>query len=386
MRRKWLWVLAAAAFLLVLSALLRPLYPPLRHPLDALLLAQSLLAKEEKSWLARWTLPPERREETPGDVPLDFYIPGGSDEPPRGCILLAHGMTDAGRRDARLAAFARSLARLGFAVAAPDLPGMRRFRPDVRDVARLASTFAWLDGRRPPSVPRCGLFGLSFSAGPAFLAAARPEVAGRVGYMIAVGAYYDLREVLLHLTTSGRGHEPAFPGGPPLWTGKWLFLRYNADLLGLDGHEAEVEAIVRRKLADEKADIASLVSRLPEEGRGVLALMENTDAALFDAIYRSQPPAMRQRLEAWSLEGVVRRGGYPLFLIHGRGDPLVPFSAGVHLAREAREVPGRKVRLLIVEALGHVDASKTPFSVRKLGETAQLLGFLSEALSAMEKN
>src|SRR3972149_3420065 len=115
MRRGWVRALAGAALLLLLAGAVRHLYPPLRHPLDALLLAQAFLAGEEKSWLARRTPAPGRRGAA-GGVPAGLPHPGGSSAP-RGCVLLAHGMTDAGRRDPRLLAFARILARLGFAVA-----------------------------------------------------------------------------------------------------------------------------------------------------------------------------------------------------------------------------------------------------------------------------
>lgn len=386
MRRRWIRVLAGASAFLLLLAGIRQLYPPLRHPVDALLLAQALLAGEEGSWLARWVSPPERREEAAGGVKLDLHLPAGSGAAPRGCILLAHGMTDMGRRDPRLAAFARVLARLGFAAAVPELPGMRRFRPDPEDVSRLLSSFLWLDERRSASSPRCGLVGFSFSAGPVLLAAARPEMAERVGHVAAVGAYHDLREVLRHLTTGGGGEEPAFPGGPPVRTGKWLFLRYNAGLLGLEGHEGEVEAIVRRKLADEGADIASIVTQLPEGARPVLALMENREPARFDGLYRAQPPELRRRLEAWSLEGAAGRGRFPLFLLHGRSDPFIPASESIRLAREARKTPGRTVRLLLVDVFSHVDPARAVFSLGAMTEGVRLLGFLSEVLSAMEGN
>ena len=261
---------------------------------------------------------------------------------------------------------------------------MRRFRPDWEDVSRLASSFRWLDGRRAPGSPRCGLFGFSFSAGPVLLAAARPEMGERVGYAIAVGAYFELREVLRHLTTGGRGEEPAFPGGPPIRAGKWLFLRHNAELLGLEGHEAEAEAIVRAKLREEGADVSAQVSRLPERLGPVLALMENRDPARFDALYRVQPPDLLRRVEEWSLKGVAGRGRFPLFLLHGREDPFIPASESFRLAEEARTVPGRTVRLRVADVLGHVDPTRRTLSFAAVAEGARLLGFLSEALSAME--
>lgn len=384
MRRRWARALAGAALLLLLLGAVRHLYPPLRHPLDALLLAQALLAGEEKSWLARWTPSPVRRDDNLGGFPLDFHLPSGSGKAPRGCVLLAHGMTDLGRRDPRLVAFARILARLGFAVAVPELPGMRGFRPDEADVARLAAAFAWLDGQRAPAPPRCGLIGFSFSAGPVLLAAAKPGVRERVGYAAAAGAYFGLRGVLRHLTTGGRGEEPAFPGGPPVRAGKWLFLRYNAGLLGLQGYEAEVESIVRAKLREEGTDVSAIAARLPERARRVLALMENRDPARFDGLFRAQPPDLIRRVEAWSLEGAAGRGRFPLFLLHGRRDPFIPPSESLRLAEEARRAPGRPVRLLILDALGHVDPAQARFSLRAVTEGVRLFGFLSEVLSAME--
>jgi len=378
-RRRWAGRLAWAAAALLLLLALR-LYPPLRHPLDAALLAQALFAGEERSWLARWTSPPERLEA--GEV--DLYRPAAGDAPPRGCVLLAHGMTDLGRRDPRLAAFARALARLGFAVAAPELPGMRRFRPDPEDVDRIAAGFAWLEGQYAASGLRCGLLAFSFAAGPALMAAARPGAASRAACLIAVGAYHDLRAVLRHLTTGGREDEPAFPGGPPVRVGKWLFLRYNAELLGLEGHREEAEAIVRLKLADERAEIAPLVERLPERLRPLLALIENKDPSRFDALYAAQPPELRARLEGWSMEEVVGRTRLPIFLLHGRGDPFVPPSESLRLAERARERPGAGVRLLVLDVLGHVDPGEKALSLGGALEAVRLLGFVSEALTAME--
>ncbi|MEE9275319.1 MAG: alpha/beta hydrolase [bacterium] len=376
-------LLAAALLFLFLRSL-----PPARHPLDAALLLQALLAGEEKSWLKGWGAAPMRREADFPDGVMDLYTPAGGDEAPspRGCILLAHGMTDRGRRDPRIAAFARALARLGFAAAVPELEGMKRFRPEAADISRIESAFGRLTRLHGGAARPCGLFAFSFAAGPALKAAARPGLRGRVGYLIAFGAYYDLRAVLRGLTTGGRGEEPAFPGGPPVRAGKWLFLRYNTDLLGLAGHEAVAAEIVRRKLADEAADIGPLLARLPEGPRRVIALMENRDPARFEALYAGQPAALRERVARWSVGEEIVRTRMPLFLLHGRGDPFIPPSESVRLAEAARGRPpgSGKVRLLIVERFAHVDPKESAGGWGDLWEAARLLGFISEILTAME--
>ncbi|MCE2454093.1 MAG: hypothetical protein J4F48_15065, partial [Nitrospinae bacterium] len=164
-----------------------------------------------------------------------------------------------GKADHRLVAFAESLARLGFAALVPDLPGMRRFRPEEADVARIERAFSWMTRDGADSFERCSILAFSFAAGPALRAAARPAVGGKMAAFIGVGAYYDLKNVLRHLTTSGGQNRPAFPGGLPIRHGKWLFLRYNLELLGLEAHRDRVAAVVSRKRKDEAADVSDLL-------------------------------------------------------------------------------------------------------------------------------
>lgn len=384
MRR--LAVLAVGAVVLILVF---RRHPPTRHPVDSLLLAQALFAPEERAWLARWSSSPSRREVPTPDGSLDLYRPGGEVESSRGCVLLAHGMTDLGRRDPRLRRFARNLARLGFSVAVPDLRGMKRFRPDRRDVSSIAEAFSWLSAEHHPPGGRCGLLAFSFAAGPALMAAARQEVARGVGYFVAFGAYYELRAVLRHLTTGGGGEAPAYPGGPPVRYGKWLFLRYNAALLGLGGHETEVEEIVRRKLASEDADVAALRAALPESARRVLLLMENRDPEKFAMMYAQQDRALRARLESWSLENVIPRTRMPVFLLHGRDDPFVPPRESRRLARRARRRPPEAggVRTLVLDFFSHVEP-RAGLRWPGLGggwEAVRFLGFVSEVLTEMER-
>ncbi len=385
---KWLrrlLITACAAAVLFFAA---RLYPPFRHPVEAVLLAQSLFAGGEGGWLKQWTRPPGRSSNSLEKMELDLYRQTPTSGDVRGCVLLAHGMTSMGRRDPRLMDFAKNVSRLGFAVAVPDLPGMRRFRPDRRDTDRIAESFIWLHNRFGRPGRLCGMFAFSFAAGPAMKAAARRQVAPRAGYFIGVGAYLDLSEVLRHLTTGGRGNAPAFPGGPPVRMGKWLFLRHNMALLGLMGYEGEVENIVRRKLANENADISALAARLPERIRKLLSLIGNRDPGRFDALLRAQPEELRIRLNGWSVRRDVSRTAMPIFLLHGRTDPFVPFSESVRLAdlaRRRKEGSGR-VRLIVTDSLSHVDPErgKSAPGFREFLEAVRLVGFVSDVLTAME--
>ena len=365
-------------------------YPPTRHPVDSALLLQAVFVGEKGGWLGRWAPPPRLVEKAGGGAPADLYLPAGDSNEVRGCVLLAHGMTDMGRRDHRLVAFARNLARLGFAAAVPELPGMRRFRPSPGDVDRISESFLWMDGKFSRAGLPCGLFAFSFAAGPALKAAARPRPKDRTGYFIGLGAYFDLKTVLKHLTTGGRGGELAFPGGPPVRVGKWLFLRYNLSNLGFGPHAAAIESIVRLKLADERADISRYKNRLPGELRNILALIENRDPARFDEIFGLQSSGLRNLIADWSMGRVIAKTRMPLFLLHGRSDPFVPFRESERLAAAARRRGTGSIRLFVARFLGHVDPGSEGAAGSEGGgwsrfiEALRLAGFVSRMITAME--
>lgn len=356
--------------------------------MDALLLAQGMAEGARGGWLSALTRKPWRAEVAPPGVAADLYAPADSPHwgaaPARGCVVLVHGMSAAGRRDHRLAAFAETLARLGFAVAVPDLPGMKMFRPEEADVARIEETLRWMARGGPASFARCGLLAFSFGAGPALRAAARPSVRNKVAAFVGVGAFYDLKNVLKHLTTGGGGEQPAFPGAAPIRHGKWLFLLYNARLLGLEAHQEEIGRLVARKRKDEGADAADLRERLPGGARALIDLLENKDPKRFEALYARQGAAQRRRLEGWGMRDVVPKVRGRKFFLHGRDDPFVPASESLLLASRARETSEEAVFSLILEGFRHVGMAGGALSFRKMREGARFLGFISAVLGAME--
>lgn len=347
--------------------------------MGALLLAQAL-SGEGGGWLAALTKPPRRVEVAPEGAAADSYSPAGA--PARGCVALVHGMTTMGRRDPRLEAFARALARLGFWTVAPDLPGMRRLRPEEGDVLRIGRIIRWMTGGGAGAFRKCGLLAFSFAAGPALRAAA--GAGERVSAFVGVGAYYDLKNVIRHLTTSGGQNRPAFPGGPPVRHGKWLFLRYNAKLLGLEAFQRRIGEIAERKRADEAADASDLLADLPERARALVALMENEAPHRFEALYARQDAGGRERLRRWGMREVVPKVRAPMFFLHGRGDPFVPASESVLLANRAREAGREEVSLLVLDGFRHVGMGESVLSPGGILDGLRFLGFVSAALSAME--
>jgi fermentation-respiration switch protein FrsA (DUF1100 family) len=203
-------------------------------------------------------------------------------------------------------------------VAVPTVEGLTVLRLRPEDADAVSASVRALDAA---GYPRVALLGVSLGAGPALLAAADPAVAGRLSAVLALGGYASAVELLRYTLTgayafgeqAGRapaGLEPAIA----------QFARANAELMD-------------------------------EAGR---RLLDNRDPALVDERVRALSPRTRALLDALSPDASIGRLQAPLFLVHGRQDPAVPFTESLRLAAAARSA-GRPVRTAIVGAVGHVE-------------------------------
>ena len=206
-------------------------------------------------------------------------------------LVLVHGLAPEGKGDPRLRRAARLLARTGFAVAVPTIEGLTRLRLGPEDVETVVATISAM----PPPVR---LIGISVGAGPALLAAADARVRDRIALVLSLGGYASAFELARFYVT----------GNPALAR---RFAEANPDLM---------DATARHALAT--GDMAGL------------------------------SPDLRRWLAALSPERVVGRIRGQLLIVHGRDDPLVPYTESLRLAAAARAL---RPRVAIVGVIAHVE-------------------------------
>jgi pimeloyl-ACP methyl ester carboxylesterase len=241
-------------------------------------------------------------------------------------LVLVHGYAPDGKDEPRVQAAAALLARAGFEVAVPTIPGLTRGRLRPDDVGPVVAT---LRARAGPTV----VVAVSVGAGPALLAAADAGVRDRVGVVLSLGGYASASELLRFFLTGEyawgeiRGrvvHAPEVVRG---------FLEVNGDLL---------DAPARDALADPARAAARLAA---------------------------PAPAVAGLLDALSPEGVANRIGARLVLVHGVDDRAVPYTESLRLAA-AR--PAR-TRVVLVGVLDHVEAGRPATWLSALRDLTALL-------------
>jgi pimeloyl-ACP methyl ester carboxylesterase len=303
----------------------------------------------------------------------DLYRPG---EAARAALVLVPGAAERGKDDPRLIAFATTLARARFLVLVPDIESLRALTIGPGDTGRIADALRHLGERgEVPKPDALGLVAVSYAAGPAILATLAPDLRGRVGFVLAVGGYYDMEAVVTFFTT---GYFREGPDAPwrhkvPNAYGKWVFLRANAGRLESARDRWLLAAMARRKLDDLEAPLDDLAARLGPEGRAVHDLLVNNDPKAVPALIAALPQRVREDMAALDLSRAeLAHLKAELILLHGRDDAIIPYTESLALAAAA---PRDRVTLCLVDNLSHVDLGPggLPDSYRLLAAIYRLL-------------
>ncbi|HEY9550059.1 MAG TPA: hypothetical protein VIR45_11215 [Kiloniellaceae bacterium] len=279
----------------------------------------------------------------------DVYHPN---QPLGGALLLVPGFTRAGKDDRRLVEAARSLARARFLVMVPQVPGSREFHVRLEDAGTIADALRHLKASRPAAAARAiGAVAISYAVGLTALAALEVAEEVPIDFLVSVGGYYDTNAVVTYATT---GHyrlpgSSAWRRGETLPAAKWIFLASNAAVLADERDRRRLQGLGARCFQGCDPDTEALARELGPEGRALLTLVTNSDPARVPALVAALPEAVRQQMARLSLS---RRNLSPLtgrlILVHGRRDPLVPYSESMALAGA---VPGSE--LFLIDGFSH---------------------------------
>lgn len=352
MRKKAGWlgiVILSGVILLVVS------WKSVSRAVEAAVLLADIAAGANSSLLKRCTEAPERTAfawKKGGRVYRgDLYRPAAQ---AKASVLLIPGAAEEGKDDSRLVAFATSLARSRFLVLVPDLEGMKRLQLQSEDTQEVVAFLRLLvESSRAASVSRYGICAFSYGVGPAILAALDSAVRNKVCFVMGVGGYYDLPQVLIYATTGYFLDQGRWRYLPPNEYGKWFFVMSNVHRLSKSSDRKLLRQIAVRKMQNVDADIADLADRLGPEGRFVLAFIINRDPYRAKSLVSNLPGAIRDEIAALDLATKnLSLLNARLILVHGVDDNIVPYPQSVALAAS---VPPGQATLFLAKGLFHVD-------------------------------
>lgn len=302
-----------------------------------------------------------------GRLPATVFRPAGDPRRRLPAWVVLHGLTRTGRSHPSLLRFARAVAYAGNVVYVPEIPEWCELRvaPDVV-IPAIREAVRALQRRDDILHEQVGLFGFSFGATQALIAAADAGTAERIASVAAWGGYCDVRR-LFHFGLTGH-HEidgvsyrtQPDPYGAWVMTGNYLPL--------VPGYEDSRDlANALHALAREAGDVGVYAwdPVYDASKRRLRALLPARQRPLFDALAPETAAPVREddrliELAAALAEAALRAeplldptpflaaARVPVLLAHGRDDRLVPFTESMRLARA---LPAGRVRSLTITSL-----------------------------------
>ena len=330
----WSWIDAQARAAVVLSSVLET--PVLTPAVEAL------------------TREPRVEDTVFAGKPALVAKPAG--EGPWPAILFVNGTVPEGRAYPEVQNLARGLARAGYLVVVPDLPGLTTDEITEETVSSTAEMARAVADRPDARDGRVGLVGVSTGATLSLLAAENPDVGERASVVAGVAPYTDIRTVLAIATTGHyrQGEEYVSYDADPFLSYVIASSLLAALSSGEDRDElrAELEEVDRL----DPNPLAGLRDRptgdLSPEARSVVELLANTDPERFDELYAALSPEIRAGMEELSPLAGDERISAPVELVSGARDKYFPVSESFALGSIVTDH-----RVTVSEAIDHSEVS-----------------------------
>jgi dienelactone hydrolase len=263
-------------------------------------------------------------------------------------IVVSLGVLPVGVEDPRVVMVGEAFARSGFVTLLHWSPAMRDLRLDPDDIPDLVVAYEILLARPDVDPRRSGLFGVCVGGAFALLAAARPAIRDKVGFVALHSPYSSLRTMAVAIASERRtvaGHRERSQIDPLTWQ---VWVRSLTERLpaheaaairhAFEGHiawNADKTAIIRTSTADRPC-----LDGLSSEAQAVMRLLlagPDDVAAALDGL----PPDDLAILDAMSPLPHAAEVRAPLIiLIHDRADHLIPVDESRRLLAALRGRPG----------------------------------------------
>lgn len=285
-------------------------------------------------------------------VPTSVVRPGSGRRWPE--LVFFNGVTARGRFHPDVERLAQALARLGFLVLVPDLPGMRTGAVTGNTLTAAIAVIRAAEKRPDAEGGRVGLLGVSLGASLALLTAEQPSLAGRITVVAGIAPYTNLRNIVRLATTGDTLEQGRLV---PYTADPFMSLVIARSLIAMLPPSSERDAILTKLLAVSENAPHPLAllrtldpARFDPDVRAVVELLANRSPSRFARLYAALPPALRASEQRLSPLADATRLRAPVDIASAPHDKYFPLSETRDLAHAATHT---RVELTVTDTLHH---------------------------------
>lgn len=246
---------------------------------------------------------------------LHIYRPARGRHP---AVIVSLGVSPAPPDDPRVVRLMGGLARAGLVAVLVQSSALDHDLITAEAPELLVQAFERVAERSDVKADRIGFVGFSVGAGLVSVAAADARIRERVALVEAFGGYFRVEDLVADVTTGSVQDGDAVTAWEPDPLSRSVV---TTNLVASVPEEGQRQALLAAVAGDPAA-----VSGLRGHARAVYDVLTNTDRGRAAELYARLPAFQREALASVSPAAHVGNMLAPVFLMHDRGDHLVPFT------------------------------------------------------------
>lgn len=321
----------------------------------------------------RFTAEPKVTELDVDGVPVEVLRP--PDDEPRPAWIFVNGAHPERRREPIVWRLANGLARAGFVVFVPDIPGLGEGTVTARTLEATHAVTGAACGRPDIKGGRVALVGASTGAGLALIAAGQPELAERISVVAAVAPFADLRKLVGLTTTDHYEESGRFVQYEVTDLHRWVVARSLAAAISAQEDRErlllELDEIEREGL-NPLEELPSRAGDVGEEAAAVLAVLGNRNPERFGELFDALSPAVHSFVDQMSPLRLGAGVRAPIEIVVPPTDVYFPPGEAAALAAGLPTA-----RLTVTKVLDHTRPRSTVVHLRSF---ARFLAFVVRGL------
>jgi pimeloyl-ACP methyl ester carboxylesterase len=291
--------------------------------------------------------------------------------------LFVNGAHPLRRAEPVVTRLSRGLARAGYLVLVPDVPGLGDGAITARTLEATAAVTAAAIEREDVAGDRVALIGASTGAALALLTASRDDLADRISVVAAVAPFADLGRMICLATTRGYPENGVFTRYDVTDLHRRVVARSLVATISDDQERERLLGDLELAEQEDRDPLAALPDSpagLSEDARAVLGVLKNEDPELFAEYYEVLPARVRELLERLSPVGGSTGVRAPVELVVPPSDVYFPPGEANALATVLPNV-----HLTITSTLDH---TRPQVSLRSLRDLRAFDRFVVRGLAA----